>query len=70
MHILALCGERVWVEKPQMATDNDVHFPVVGELFAATGAIHAGRVGNADAVLFSTRNLVDFAESYFLRVLD
>lgn len=62
-------GERVWVERPDMAFDNGVHFPVVGDKFTANGRIRAGRVGDADATLFSTRDLVDFAESYFLRVL-
>ena len=62
-------GERVWVEKPDMANDDGVHFPVVGDQFAATKSIRAGRVGNADGMLFSTRKLVDFAEPYFARVL-
>jgi aminoglycoside 3-N-acetyltransferase len=60
-------GERVWIEEPQMAADNGVHFPVVGDQFASKGAIRSGRVGDADAMLFSTRDLVDFAESYFRR---
>jgi aminoglycoside 3-N-acetyltransferase len=58
-------GERVWIESPQMAADNGIHFPVVGDQFAAKSAICAGRIGDADAMLFSTRDLVDFAESYF-----
>ena len=62
-------GERVWVEKPDMAYDNGAHFPVVGEQFAETGAVRTGRVGNANALFFSTRDLVDFAKSYFLRAL-
>ena len=62
-------GERVWVETPDMAHDNGVHFPVVGKHFTEAGSVRAGRVGNADALLFSTRNLVDFAKSYFLRTL-
>jgi aminoglycoside 3-N-acetyltransferase len=62
-------GERVWVEKLDMATDNGIHFPVVGEQFAQNGTIYTGGIGNADAMLFSTRELVDFAESYFARVL-
>ena len=62
-------GERVWVEKPDMAFDNGVHFPTVGTQFAAKGTIAAGRVGHADAQLFLTRDLVDFAESYFLSTL-
>ena len=63
-------GERVWVEKPDMAYDNGVHFSVVGKQFSEARAVRAGRVGNADALLFSTRDLVDFAKSYFLRTLD
>ena len=62
-------GERVWVERSDMANDDGVHFPVVGDQFAATKSIRAGRVGNADGMLFSTRKLVDFAEPYFARVL-
>jgi aminoglycoside 3-N-acetyltransferase len=62
-------GERVWVEKPDMAYDNGVHFSVVGKQFAEARAVRAGRVGNADALLFSTRDLVDFAKPYFLRAL-
>jgi aminoglycoside 3-N-acetyltransferase len=62
-------GERVWVEKPDMAFDNGRHFPAVGEKFMLKGRIRAGRIGNADALLFSTRELVEFAESYFLGAL-
>lgn len=62
-------GERVWVAKPDMANDDGVHFPVVGGQFAETHSIQAGRVGQADAMLFATQELVDFAESYFDRVL-
>jgi aminoglycoside 3-N-acetyltransferase len=63
-------GERRWVEMLDMAYDNGVHFPVVGRQFTAKGSVNVGRIGNADAMLFSTRDLVDFAESYFRRVLD
>ena len=62
-------GKRVWVEKPDMAHDNGAHFPVVGKQFTEARAVRSGRVGNADALLFSTRDLVDFAKSYFLRTL-
>ncbi len=61
--------DRIWVEVPDMASDDGIHFPVVGEQFAATGAVCAGRVGEADSMLFATRQLVDFAELYFARVL-
>ena len=62
-------GKRVWVEKPDMANDDGVHFPIVGDQFASATAIRAGKVGEADSLLFSTRTLVDFAESYFAREL-
>lgn len=58
-------GERTWVEMPDMATDDGEHFPLVGERFLEEGSVHAARVGSADALLFSTRELVDFAEGYF-----
>jgi aminoglycoside 3-N-acetyltransferase len=62
-------GERIWVEKPDMAYDNGIHFSVVGRQFTEARGIRDGRVGNAEALLFSTRDLVDFAKSYFLRTL-
>ena len=61
-------GDRVWVEAPNMANDDGVHFPIIGEQFSATGAVRTARVGNAKSILFSTRQLVDFAEGYFARV--
>jgi aminoglycoside 3-N-acetyltransferase len=62
-------GVRVWVEKLSMGTDNSTHFPVVGQRFVDRGHVRAGRVGNADALFFSTRALVDYAEGYFREVL-
>jgi len=62
-------GQRVWVEKPDMAFDNGVHFPLVGAQFSEARAPRTGRVGDADGSLFATRELVDFAKSYFLRTL-
>jgi aminoglycoside 3-N-acetyltransferase len=62
-------GERRWVEKPDMASDNGVHFPIVGKRFVDAGHVHAGRIGGAEAMLFSTRALVDFAEAYFREAL-
>jgi hypothetical protein len=61
-------GERVRLETCNMAT---VHFPFVGQQFVDTGAgaVCAVRGGDADAMLFSTRDLVSFAESYLRRVL-
>ncbi len=62
-------GERIWVESPNMANDDGVHFPIIGEQFIATGNVRAGRVGATDSMLFATKQLVDFAESYFNQVL-
>jgi aminoglycoside 3-N-acetyltransferase len=62
-------GKRAWLETPDMAYDNGVHFPIVGKQFTEARAVKARRVGNAGALLFSTRDLVDFAKSYFFRTL-
>jgi aminoglycoside 3-N-acetyltransferase len=63
-------GQRVWVDVPDMASDHDVHFPVVGSQFLATGSVRTGHIGGAEAMLFSTRELVDFARNYFLTALN
>jgi aminoglycoside 3-N-acetyltransferase len=62
-------GVRVWVEKRDMASDNGTHFPIVGQRFMARGEVRNGKVGDADALLFATRALVDFAADYFREVL-
>ena len=62
-------GDRTWVSKPDMAADNGAHFPIVGDEFLDTDAVKKGRIGEADAMLFSTRMLVDFAEKYFRKNL-
>jgi aminoglycoside 3-N-acetyltransferase len=62
-------GVRVWVEKRDMASDNGTHFPIVGQRFMARGEVRTGKVGDADALLFPTRALVDFAADYFREVL-
>lgn len=62
-------GQRRWVENPDMAIDGGVHFPVVGEEFLSTGSVVCGKVGGAKSMVFQTRKLVDFAESYFRREL-
>jgi aminoglycoside 3-N-acetyltransferase len=62
-------GVRVWMEKLSMGTDNGTHFPIVGERFVERGCVRTGKVGQADALFFSTRALVDFAAGYFREVL-
>ena len=60
----------MWVENDDMASDNGVHFPTVGRLFVEQRNVRTGRVGEADALLFSTTQLVDFARSYFASELE
>lgn len=62
-------GERRWVEYCDMADDNGVHFPAVGSQFIEQGTVRSGLVGGASALLFSTRELVDFAAAYFHEAL-
>jgi aminoglycoside 3-N-acetyltransferase len=66
---LMVNGQRTWIENEDMANDDGVHFPIVGERFAASNAVRSGQVGKASSMLFSTRELVDFAEPYFAREL-
>ena len=63
-------GERVWVEKQDMAADNGVHFPTVGKRILEKVLVRSGHVGDAECLLFSTTALVDFAEAYFQDVLN
>ncbi len=58
-------GARVWMEVPDMASDHGRLFPTVGRDFEATGAVTLGQVGEAEARLFATRALVDFARAVF-----
>lgn len=62
-------GRRIWVEVPNVADDNDTHFPVVGDLYLKGGESLVGSVGSAEAILFPMGRLVDFARRYFDRVL-
>lgn len=62
-------GRRVWVEVPNVADDNDTHFPIAGEKFVAAGKARLGKIGEADSVLLSMRDLVEFSKAYFEQVL-
>jgi aminoglycoside 3-N-acetyltransferase len=62
-------GERVWVEVPDVADDNDTHFPVIGCQFLSAGRAATGSIGGAESILFPVRDLVDFATRYFERAL-
>lgn len=58
-------GRRIWLEQPNVADDNDRHFPAVGERFLATGRAREGTVGRASATLFRMGDLVEVAVAYF-----
>ena len=62
-------GVRVWVEKLSHGHRQRHALPVVGRRFLDRGQVRAGKVGNAEALLFSTRALVDFAAGYFREML-
>ncbi|MEE9229538.1 MAG: AAC(3) family N-acetyltransferase [Acidobacteriota bacterium] len=62
-------GRRVWLEVPNVADDNDTHFPVIGENYVSAGRAKLGSIGEAESVLFPMRDLVDFAVPYFESVL-
>lgn len=63
-------GRRAWVEMPNVADDNDRHFPVIGQKYlAAAGKAKRGLIGEAEATLFPMRDLVRFAVGYFEAVL-
>jgi len=60
---------REWVDVPNVADDNDTHFPVIGAQYLADKRALEGSVGEAKATYFRMRDLVDFARDYFERVL-
>ena len=62
-------GRRAWIDVPQLGADGGRYFPEVGREFVAARKVTAGRVGQADSLLFSTRALVDFAAAWFADVL-
>lgn len=62
-------GRRIWIEVPNVADDNDTHFPIIGEKYMALGRAKLGTVGEAPSILVRMRDLVDFAKDYFEAVL-
>jgi aminoglycoside 3-N-acetyltransferase len=56
-------GQRVWKTYHDIALDSD-KFPAIGADFEASGAVTLGRVGSAQARLFSSRAAVDFAAAW------
>ena len=62
-------GRRVWVEVPNVADDNDTHFPAAGQAYVAEEGVRRGKIGEAASMLLPMRGLVDFAVRYFDEVL-
>ena len=62
-------GRRTWMEVPNVANDNDTHFPMIGEEFTIANAPLRGTIGRAPSTLCRMRELVTFAVAYFERVL-
>lgn len=58
-------GHRKWLEVPNVADDNDTHFPVVGNHYRQQYDPAGKPVGKAASLLFSMREMVDFAVKYF-----
>ena len=58
---MAIQGERVWLEAPDVGNDNDTHFPVVGREFEERAGIREVLVGNAPCRLVPVRELIPFA---------
>lgn len=61
-------ARREWVEVPNVADDNDTHFPVIGERYRAAARATERTLGEAAALLFPMRDLVDFGRAYFERL--
>ncbi|MEU1289715.1 AAC(3) family N-acetyltransferase [Kitasatospora sp. NPDC005856] len=58
---MAIQGERVWIEAPDVGDDNDTHFPVVGREFEELAGIREVLVGDAPCRLVPVRELIPFA---------
>jgi len=58
-----------WVEVANIANDLNTHFPIIGAQYLAAKRAAEGTVGEAAAVYFRMRDLVDVAREYFERVL-
>lgn len=57
-------GLREWKTFEDIEVD-DTPFPIIGAAYETTGAVHHGKVGNAEARLFRQRPAVDFACQWY-----
>jgi aminoglycoside 3-N-acetyltransferase len=58
-------GHRVAIEVPNVADDNDTHFPIIGDQYVSMDRATVDEIGQARSVLVAMRDLVDFARRYF-----
>ncbi len=58
-------GQRIWHEVPNVADDNDTHFPRIGQRFVTEKKPRQGLIGQAPSYLFPMRELVEVASHYF-----
>ena len=56
-------GRRLWKSYTDIVFDVE-SFPAIGEAFERAGKVRVGKVGSAEARLFSQREAVDFAERW------
>lgn len=57
--------KRSWVHVPDMADDNNSHFPNIGQLYLSQKRPDINKIGEAEAILFPAKEIVDFAVGYF-----
>ncbi len=62
-------NRRIWLEVPNVADDNDTHFPAIGKRYLQTGKVRSGSIGDSQSLLLPMRDLVDFAVAYFVATL-
>lgn len=58
-------ARRIWIDVPNVADDNDTHFPIIGKQFMSSGRAAEGLVGEAKSICFPMRALVEVALDYF-----
>ena len=58
-------NKKEWIEVQDMGNDNSTHFPKIGELYVENKMTAIGKIGNADAILFPAKTIVDFGTQYF-----
>ncbi len=62
-------GRKIWDEIPNVADDNDTHFPIIGARYIQSRKPAQRLIGEAHATCFRMRDLVAFARAYFAGVL-